>query len=55
MIRKKNKNQTVEVRLRIDGQQYAAAPDKYSADFDQLLERNRAHSFVFIPLAKLTG
>ena len=31
------------------------APGKHSADVDQLLEHNGAHSFVFIPLAKLTG
>ena len=55
MSRKKNKNQPVEVQLRIDGLEITAAPNKHSADFDQLLERNDANSFVFIPLAKLRG
>ena len=55
MSRKKNKNQPVEVQLRIDGLKVAAAPGKHSADFDLLLERKGAHSFVFIPLAKLSG
>ena len=55
MSRKKNKNQPVEVQLRIDGLKVTAAPSKHSADFDLLLERNGAHSFVFIPLAKLRG
>ena len=55
MARKKNKNQPVEVQLRVDGVELTAAPNKHSADFDQLLERNGAHSFVFIPLAKLRG
>ena len=55
MSRKKNKNQPVEVQLRIDGLEVAAAPGKHSADFDLLLERKGAHSFVFIPLAKLSG
>ena len=55
MIRKKNKNPPVEIQLWVDGHQYAAAPNNHSADFDQLLERNRASSFVFIPLAKFTG
>ena len=55
MSRKKNKNQPVEVRLRIDGLEITAAPNKHSADFDRLLERNGANSFVFIPLAKLRG
>lgn len=55
MSRKKNKGQPVEVRLRIDGLEVTAAPNKHSADFDHLLERNGANSFVFIPLAKLRG
>ena len=55
MARKKNKSQPVEVQFRIDGVELTAAPNKHSADFDQLLERRGAHSFVFIPLAKLRG
>jgi hypothetical protein len=55
MPRKNNKNQPVEVRLRIDGLEITATPNRHSADFDLLLERKGAHSFVFIPLAKLTG
>jgi len=55
MSRKKNKDQPIEVQLRIDGLEITAAPSKHSADFDHLLERNGAHSFVFIPLAKLRG
>ncbi len=55
MSRKKNKDQPVEVHLRIDGLDVTAAPRKHSADFDQLLERNGAHSFVFIPLAQFKG
>ena len=55
MSKKKNKDQPVEVQLRIDGFDVTAAPSKHSAEFDQLLERNGANSFVFIPLAKLTG
>ena len=55
MTRKKNKSQPVEVQLRIDGLELTAAPNKHSADFDHLLERNGANSFVFIPLAKLRG
>ncbi len=55
MSRKKNKNQSVEVRIQIDGVELAAKPGKHSADFDGLLERNGADSFVFIPLAKLRG
>jgi hypothetical protein len=55
MSRKKNKNQPVEVQLRIDGLEITAAPNKHSADFDGLLERNGANSFVFIPLATLRG
>ena len=55
MSRKKNKNQPVEVLLRIDGLEVTAVPGKHSADLDHLLERNGANSFVFIPLAKLRG
>jgi hypothetical protein len=55
MSRKKNKDQPVEIQIRIDGIEVTAAPSKHSADFDRLLERNDAHSFVFIPLAKLRG
>ena len=55
MPKKKNKDQPVEIRLRIDGLGLVAEPGKPSADFDRLLERNGASSFVFIPLAKLTG
>jgi hypothetical protein len=55
MPKKKNKDQPVEVRLRIDGLELIAKAGKQSADFDRLLERNRANSFVFIPLAKLRG
>jgi len=55
MSRKKNKNQPVEVHLRIDGLEVTAAPNKHSADLDRLLERKGAHSFVFIPLARLSG
>ncbi len=55
MSKKKNKVQPVEVRVRIDGIELTAATSKHSADFDQLLERKGANSFVFIPLAKLTG
>jgi hypothetical protein len=55
MSKKKNKNQPVEVLLRIDGLKVTAVPNKHSADFDLLLERKGAHSFVFIPLAKLRG
>ncbi len=55
MSSKKNKNQLVEVQLRIDGFELTAAPNKHSADFDRLLERNDANSFVFIPLAKFKG
>jgi hypothetical protein len=55
MPEKKNKNQPLEVRLRIDGLELVAEPGKRSADFDRLLERNNAKSFVFIPLAKLRG
>ncbi len=55
MSRKKNKAQPVEVQLRIDGLEITAVPSKHSADFDGLLERQGANSFVFIPLAKLRG
>lgn len=55
MSKKKSKNQPVEVRIQIDGVELTATPSKHSADFDRLLERNGANSFVFIPLAKLRG
>jgi hypothetical protein len=55
MSSKKNKNQPVEVHLRIDGLGVTAAPRSHSADFDHLLERNGANSFVFIPLAEFRG
>lgn len=55
MSSKSNKNQPVEIQLRIDGDDYAAVSHTHSTDFDKLLERNRANSFVFIPLAKLTA
>jgi len=55
MAEKKNRNQALEVRLRIDGLELVAEPGKQSADFDRLLERNEANSFVFIPLAKFRG
>ena len=55
MARKKNKNRPVEVHRRIDGLDVTAAPGRHSADFDDLLERTGANSFVFIPLAKLKG
>jgi hypothetical protein len=55
MSKKKNKDQPVDVQLRIDGLEFTATPGKHSTDFDRLLERNGANSFVFIPLAKLRG
>jgi hypothetical protein len=55
MSRKKNKNQSVEVQLRIDGRKVTAAPNRHSADIDALLKRKGAQSFVFIPLAKLSS
>lgn len=55
MAKKKTKNQPVEVQVRINGLAATGAPNKRSADFDYLLERNDADSFVFIPLAKLRG
>ncbi len=55
MARKKNKDQPVEIQVRIDGLEVTAAPNTHSADFDRLLERKGANSFVFIPLAKLSG
>jgi len=55
MSKKKKKNQSVEVYVRIDGLAATAVPNKHSADFDHLLERNAANSFVFIPLATLKG
>jgi len=55
MSRKKNKDQPVQVQVRIDGLEVTAVPNKHSAEVDLLLERNGAHSFVFIPLARLRG
>ena len=55
MSKKKNNNQPVEIQLRIDGRELVTAPNRHSVDFDHLLERNGANSFVFIPLAKLRG
>jgi hypothetical protein len=55
MSKKKNKDQPIEIQLRIDGIELIATPGKHSNDFDLLLERNGANSFVFIPLAKLRG
>lgn len=55
MNKKKNKNPALEVHIRIDDLALAAAPGQQSAGFDELLERNDAHSFVFIPLVKMTG
>ena len=53
MAKKKKKEQSVEIRIAIDGLDVTAAPNKHSADFDHLLEQRGAQSFVFIPLAKL--
>ena len=55
MSRKNNKDQPVEVHLRIDGLGITAAPHSHSADLDRLLERHGANSFVFIPLAPFRG
>jgi len=55
MAKKNNKDQPVEVRLRIDGLEITAAPGRHSVEFDHLLERRDAHSFVFLPLAALKG
>ena len=52
---KKKENHALEVHVRYAGRALFAAPGEHSADFDLLLEQNDAHSFVFIPLAKLTG
>jgi hypothetical protein len=49
----RKKNQPVELRIEIDGLDITAVPNKYSAEFDRLLEQRGAESFVFIPLAKL--
>ena len=50
---KKNKNQPVEVVVEIDGHRITAVPNQRSETVEQLLERKGAHSFVFIPLARL--
>ena len=55
MSRKKNKDQPVEVHLRIDGIDVTAAPRRHSAGLDRLLEQKGANSFVFIPLAQFRG
>jgi len=55
MPSKENKNQRLEVQIRVDGLELTAAPNRHSADFDQLLERNGADSFVFIPMVKFRG
>ena len=55
MAKQKNKNPALEVHIRIDDLALTVAPGQQSAGFDELLERNGANSFVFIPLAKLTG
>ena len=55
MSKKNNKNPPVETHFRIDGLDVTAVPNKHSADLDQLLERNGANSFVFIPLAEFRG
>ena len=52
---KKNNDSSIEAHFQIDGLALVAAPGKHCADTDQLLERNGAHSFVFIPLVKMTG
>ena len=49
----KKKNQPVEVRIKIDGLDITAVPNKHSAKFERLLEQRGAESFVFIPLARL--
>lgn len=55
MAKKKDTDQAVEIRLQIDGLELSAEPGKRSDDFEQLLERKSANSFVFIPLASLKG
>ena len=55
MAKQKNKNPALEVHIRIDDLALTVAPGQQSAGFDELLERNGANSFVFIPLAKFTG
>ena len=52
---KKNKDQPVEVRLRIDGLDVTAEPRKHSVELDHLIEQKGANSFVFIPLAEFRG
>jgi hypothetical protein len=49
----KKKNQAVEVRIKIDGIDVTAVPNKHSAEFERLLEQRGAESFVFISLAGL--
>ncbi len=52
---KKNNDSSIEAHFRIDGLALVAAPGKHCPDIDQLLEDKGAHSFVFIPLVKMTG
>ena len=53
--KKKNKDQRVEVRIRIAGAEATGTPSHRSDGFDRLLERSGGNSFVFIPLATLSG
>jgi hypothetical protein len=55
MSKKKNKDQPIAIQVRIDGLELTALSGKHSTDFDRLLERNGANSFVFIPLAQFAG
>jgi len=50
--KEKGKEQSIEVRIEIDGLTVVATSGKHSADFDRLLNQHDAESFVFIPLAK---
>ena len=49
---KKKQKRTFEFSATIDGLDIVAAPNRRSADLDQLLDKRRADSFVFIPLAR---
>ena len=53
--KKKNKDQRVQVQVRIGRGEAVGTPGEHSAGFDVLLEANGADSFVFIPLATLSG
>ena len=55
MSRKANKDQPVEVRLKIGGLDVTAGPHEHSVELDHLLEQKGANSFVFIPLAEFRG